>query len=340
MQPTHTEVATELETSNKVLTAPIDIGKEKALSLKGQMLEEKHYTLLLDETGVVMTPDGQVLCVLLKNCLQPEFLEAVRPIVRKAACQPVIAGGNRADAAGTGSVQRTRKNRTPSKFCGVPMLVGGISDEDYQRLRPAKRGVFGFRPRTMRGGQLYPCRLTAYSGVLPSELMLMSELAKEVSEAFRCSHVYDRWETQFKKASQTPVFVLKTRDDLTPFTAVTCNQNWRTAAHIDSGDLKHGFGAMCSFGNFEGCDLVFPRYKVAVRYREGDVLLADVGNQVHGNTPLLNPDGTVPKGKRVPERLVCVFYFQDGMDKCLTAPEAEMHSANNGKPSRKKKRKS
>ena len=342
MQPTQTEVATGSGTS-KALTAPIDIGKEKALSLKGQMLGEKHYTLLLDETGVVMTPDGQVLCVLLKNRLQPELLEAVRPIVRKAARQPV-AGGNRSEAAGTGNVQRTRKNRSPSKICGIPTLKD-LSDEDYQRLKRAKSGVFGFNARTVRGGQVYPCRLTAYSGVLPSELMLISELAKEVSEAFRCSHVHDRWETQFKKASQTPAFVLKTRDDLTPFTTVTCNQNWRVAAHVDQGDLKEGFGAMCCFGNFEGCDLVFPRYKVAVRYREGDVLLADVANEVHGNTPLLNPDGTVPvpKSGEEPERLACVFYYEEKMDQCLNSVEEEMEfvsTINPGDPIYPKKKKS
>jgi hypothetical protein len=329
MQPTPTEVATGLETSN-VLKAPIDIGKEKALSLKGQMLEEKHYTLLLDETGMVLTPDGQILCILLKNRLQTELLQTVRPILRKVARQPV-AVGNRVAAAGTGMVQRKRKNGTPTKMIGIPNLKD-LSDEDYQRLKPAKSGVFGYNARDMRGGQLLPCRLTAYSGALPSELRLMSELAKEVSEAFRYSDVHDRWETQFRKASQTPAFVLKTRDDLTPFTTVTCNQNWRTAAHVDHGDLKEGFGAMCCFGDFDGCDLVFPRYKVAVRYREGDVLLADVANQVHGNTPLLNPDGTVPNSGEEPERLACVFYYEEKMDQCLNSPEDELEFVRTWKP--------
>ena len=73
MQSTQTEVATESGTFT-ILTAPIDIGKEKALSLKGQMLDERHYTLRLDETGMVMTPDGQVLCILLKNRFQPKLL--------------------------------------------------------------------------------------------------------------------------------------------------------------------------------------------------------------------------------------------------------------------------
>ncbi len=326
----------------KILTAPSDIGKEKALSLIEEPLDESHYTLLVSETGMVVTPDQQVLCILLKARLWPELLESVRPIVRKAARQPV-AGGNRGDAAGTGMVPRKRKNGSLTNMKGVPRLQD-LSDEDYQRLKPAKGGTFGYNARDLRGGQVYPCRLTAYSGALPSELRLMSELAKEVAEALRYSLVQDRWETQFKKASQTPpAFLLKTRDGHTPFTTITCNKSWRTAAHVDKGDLKEGFGAMCCLGDFEGCDLVFPRYRTAVRYREGDILLANVANEVHGNTPLLNPDGTVPKLNRVPERLACVFYYEENMDQCLRTPEEEMEFVNNRKerdpiyPKKKKK---
>ena len=88
---------------------------------------------------------------------------------------------------------------------------------------------------------------------------------------------------------------------------------------------------LCCLGDFEGCDLVFPRYKVAVRYREGDILLADVANEVHGNTPLLNPDGTVPELGEEPERLTCVFYYEEKMHHCLNSTEEEMEFINNRK---------
>ena len=307
-----------------------DIGEKKALLLKGQMLDEKHYTVIVDRTGIVRKPDGEILCILYKNRLPPELLEAVRPIVRKAARQPV-AGGNRADAAGAGRAKRKRKDGSESNITGVPHLED-LSDEDYQRLRPAKGGTLGYNARDVRGGQVYPCRLTAYSGALSSELMLMSELAQEVGEVFRWSSVQYRWEYQFEKASQTPpAFLLKAQEGHTPFTTITCNKSWRTAAHVDKGDLKAGFGVLCCLGNFEGCHLVFPRYKTAVRFREGDILLADVANQVHGNTPLLNPDGTVPKSGEEPERLACVFYYEEKMDQCLNSMEAERDFINNRK---------
>lgn len=323
------ELATGLDVF-KILTAPTDIGKEKALSLKKKMLDETYYTSLLDRTGMVMTPDGQVLCILLKDRLPLDFLDVVRPIVRKAARQSV-ASGNRGDAAGTGMVQRKHPDGTPTKMMGVPRL-DDLSDEANQRLLGARDGVIGFLKRALRGGEVYPCRLTAYKGVLPEEFGLMAVLASVVGEAFRWSFVQQKWDVQFKKASQTPLpFLLKTKDGPTPFSTITCNKSWRTAAHVDKGDLKEGFGAMCSLGDFEGCDLVFPRYKTAVRYREGDILLADVANQVHGNTPLLNPDGTVPKPNRLPERLVCVFYYEADMDLCLPTPAEEMEHINGRK---------
>jgi hypothetical protein len=314
----------------KILKAPTDIGEDAAQSLVQKFLDETHHTLLLNETGMVTTPDGQVLCILLKHRLSHDFLEAVRPIVREAARES-IAGGNRGDAAGTGMVPRKRPDGSDSNMKGVPLLKD-LDDEHYYNLKPAKGSTFGANAREMRGGQGYPCRLTAYDGVLPEEWGLMSELAQEVGEALRWSFVQGKWDEQFKKASQTPsAFLLETPDGPTPFTTITCNKSFRTAAHVDGGDLKEGFGAMCCLGEFEGCDLVFPRFKVAVRYREGDILLADVGNQVHGNTPLLNPDGTVPKPNSVPERLACVFYYQQGMDECLNSEEEETEFINNRK---------
>jgi hypothetical protein len=151
----------------------------------------------------------------------------------------------------------------------------------------------------------------------------MAVLARTVAGAFKNSWVENRWEAQFEKASRTsPVWLIRTSEGPTPFTTITCNKSWRTAAHVDKGDLKAGFGVMCCLGDFEGCDLVFPRYRTAVRYREGDVLLANV-HQVHGNTPLLNLDGTVPKVGREPERLVCVFYYRENMFECKSTRDKE-----------------
>lgn len=306
------------------MSAPTDIGEEEALKLCGKRLDVSHYDLLVDRSGMVLTPSDEVLCILLKDRLSPELLGSVRPVVRKAASQRKVAGGNRGMAAGTGMVQRRNRKGQMSKIKGTPYLED-LSDEDYVNLKPATDGTLGFHARDLRpGGQIYPCRLTHYSGALPEELALMAKLATEVAEVFCHSFVQDRWRAQFNKAGQTsPDWLIRTSEGHTPFTTITCNKSFRTAAHVDQGDLKEGFGVLCSLGDFEGCDLVFPRYRTAVRYREGDVLLGNVGHEVHGNTPLLNLDGSAPEVGSEPERLVCVFYYEEGMTKCERTIEQE-----------------
>jgi hypothetical protein len=320
--------------------APTDIGEQAALKLCKQLLDDSHYDLLLNETGIVETPDFEPLAILIKDCLPQDLIDRVRPVVRKAAHRKVIAG-NRGDAAGTGMQTRRRKNGTVGKIKGVPIRED-LKEEDWKRLAPAKDGTFGFSARSIRGGQVYPCRITRYSGALPEELESMSMLAAAVGDVFRHSYVNLEWDKQFKKASKTPMpFMIRTPEGRTPFTTITCNKSWRTAAHIDDGDLKDGFGVMCCMGDFEGCDLVFPRYRTAVRYREGDVLLANV-HQVHGNTPLLTPEGKEPLPGREPERLVCVFYYMETMDECekTVAEEHEfINRREKGDPIRKAKAK-
>ena len=106
---------------------------------------------------------------------------------------------------------------------GVPALEE-LPDEHYQRLLRAKGGTIGYNARDVRGGQVYPCRLTWYSGALDEEMELISELARQASMALRFSHSQDRWIAQFQKASQTPpAFLLKSPEGPTIFTTITCN---------------------------------------------------------------------------------------------------------------------
>jgi hypothetical protein len=312
------------------------MGQEAALKLQKQLLDNSHFDpeLLLDETGMIETVgDDPVenpempICILLKKRIPQDLINAVRPIVRKAATQRKVAGGARGVAAGTGMVKRRNRDGSLGTVSGAQRLED-LSEEHYVNLRSATDGTFGFLGRGTRGGLDQACRRTAYSGVRGGEWRLMAELAEAVAGVFKESLVKDRWEAQSAKAKQTsPEWLIRTKQGHTPFTTVTCNKSFRTAAHIDKGDLKAGFGVLCCFGEFEGCDLVFPRYRAAVRFREGDVLLADV-HQVHGNTPLLNPDGSVPRVGREPERLTCVFYYQEKIDQCETTQEAEEEAFN------------
>ena len=100
----------------------------------------------------------------------------------------------------------------------------------------------------------------------------------------------------------------------TPFTTITVNKTFRTAAHRDAGDLHEGFSNLTILTNgkrYSGGMLVLPEFRVAVNIRPGDLLLINNHFGIHGNTPIvLEEDGA--------ERYSIVAYFREGMLKLGT----------------------
>lgn len=95
----------------------------------------------------------------------------------------------------------------------------------------------------------------------------------------------------------------------TPFTTVTVNKSFRTAAHYDAGDLTSGLSnllVLSNNGNYEGCYLVAPEYRVAVNVRPGDLLLINNHEVMHGNTEIKFLDEEA-------ERISLVCYFREKM---------------------------
>lgn len=85
----------------------------------------------------------------------------------------------------------------------------------------------------------------------------------------------------------------------TPFSTVTVNLNFRTAAHYDPANMENGFANICVFsnnGNYRGAYLVFPEIGYAVNIRPGDLLFVNNAAGLHGNTELILDD---PKAERV-----------------------------------------
>ena len=95
----------------------------------------------------------------------------------------------------------------------------------------------------------------------------------------------------------------------TPFTTITVNKTFRTAAHYDAGDLDSGLSnllVLSNNGNYSGGMLVAPEYRVAVNVRPGDLLLINNHEVMHGNTPLEMHDDEA-------ERVSLVCYFRENM---------------------------
>lgn len=95
----------------------------------------------------------------------------------------------------------------------------------------------------------------------------------------------------------------------TPFTTLTINKNFRTAAHRDAGDLSKGFSNLTVVTNgkrFRGGYLVLPEYEVAVDLQPGDLLLVNNHEGIHGNTEIIPIDEGA-------ERISFVSYFRENM---------------------------
>ena len=283
---------------------------EELEGIAGEILGDDAYDILIDEDANVYKPNGDPLVILRKNVLTAESCEKAWRNLRDAA----VDTDNRGIAGG--KVDQSKLE----PWVRIGEISGGGSGTRFKELRkdgslskttranPVRSGVVGFFDRSSR----FPyCRTTAYTLKNGHQFQEAVPFIREINAVFAKEHP-ERYEAQRAHIEQTsPDFYIPG----TVFTTVTVNKNWQTAVHKDAGDLAEGFGvmtAMCA-GEFEGCYLTFPKYRVAVNMRTADVLLADV-HEWHGNTPFHGIPGTF-------ERLSFVLYYREHMRECGTAAE-------------------
>lgn len=251
-------------------------------NVEGKKANESDYNLLLDETAKVLKPDGTLLCILLKNSIPKEVANQAWPVLKKMK----ITSQNRGNASGE---ERYVLNKTNMAI-------------------PVESGIIGYFERTPR---MPFCRACAWNLNDAHGWSLLQPLIKNTDSLFK-EHAPDRYEIQKQIADKTSKdFMIKD----TIFTTMTVNRNFRTGYHRDAGNLKDGISCMTVLqeGLFSGANLVFPKYKVAVKLRGMDTIIFDP-QEVHGNTPLIS----ISK-----ESIRCsvVYYFREKIQECGTAEE-------------------
>jgi hypothetical protein len=239
-----------------------------------------------------LRPDGTPLYVFIKNFIPYPLCVSAYPVALAVAGNPVI-GGTRAIAAGSFMAPRTRTDGTKGKRYEVAF---------QPHLEGAKNGIAGYYSDRHLQGKL-DCRLTAFAAERSDEFEELLPLTRKAAEAFR-EYLPERYGVQAEAASRIDKrFVI----EFTPFTTITINRNWQTAAHLDEGDLQSGFGVLTllTAGEFSGGELAFPKYRIALDLKMQDVLLCDV-HEVHGNLPIVGTQGDY-------ERVSLVFYLRENM---------------------------
>lgn len=150
------------------------------------------------------------------------------------------------------------------------------------------------------------CRLTAFNSK-NTELFSKSEPFFQCIDSVYKQCAPEEYQRQLTKANLSHPD-LKIKD--TAFSTVTCNYNWRTACHTDSGDFIDGLSTLTVLSpkgtpGHTGGILGFPRYNIGVDIQSRDVLLMN-SHEVHCNTEILSG-----------ERLSFVCYLRDNMFKCV-----------------------
>jgi hypothetical protein len=174
-----------------------------------------------------------------------------------------------------------------------------ISDTNYANpVHSGIAGYFGRYPRRPWGGP------TAYTEQNFDKFKLAWPFLQTLSKGFR-GYLPNRWKKQSYCSNKLdPAFVIPK----TPFTTITVNKNFRTAAHRDAGDLKSGFSnltVVANNKNYAGGYLIVPEIRAAVNIRPGDLLLVNNHEYIHGNTPISGDENF--------ERISLVCYFRENM---------------------------
>lgn len=276
------------------------LSDDEAQELKAQKLDDRHYDddLLFDdpdEDVTIYKPNGDLLAVVKRGAVPRERAFTAYKALRPAAMNS--NAGNRSTATGEGS----RKRRV--------LEDGSVSDTSAvpQPIRP-NTGIAGNFDRYPR---IPYCRQTAYNINNPEKWAKAIPMFQDCADVFE-QYAPERFANQQEKAKQTEDDWIITE---TPFTTVTVNLNWQTAAHTDAGDLPEGFGVMTvvRLGDYEGAYYIQPQYRTAFDLYTGDVILSDV-HEWHGNGPFTDTDSYY-------ERLSCVLYYRREMEECGTQEE-------------------
>jgi hypothetical protein len=263
----------------KTLTLELDF-KKAAAELVGTFPDRSHVTLTLHSDTKVIAPNGKLIAVQLHNAI-PEDLYLLAYELWKPVDGPV---SNRATAVGTRSLPRsTNKHGVPSPRSGVNVRVLEVTE--------ARQGIVGYLDRPN-------FRCTLLSREHPEMIEGNRHLIEHIDSLYaqQLPDVYAQQRREVAKAGSS------WRLWNTVFSTVYLAKNFRTAYHTDRGNLRGVMTALMPTGKFTGGELVLPRWRIAIAFKPGDLLLFDP-QQLHGNLPF--------EGERISAAFYCARRIAD-----------------------------
>ena len=205
------------------------------------------------------------------------------------------------------------KDKSPHdrKMAADHILNDMISDTTY--ANGVRSGVGGFMDRYPR---IPFCRETGWSASHHDLYEAALPLFESASNVFQ-ENLPVRFAGQMEAMKQLgPDWQIGN----TPYTTLTINRDFRTAAHRDVGDLcesweshenPRGFSNLLVLDNgknYNGFYLCFPEFRVAADIRAGDLIMMNA-HRIHSNSPAFDYEEGF-------ERMSVVMYFRESMLEC------------------------
>lgn len=273
----------------------ITVSKKTDRDWSRVFMDESNYDVLYDEDVCLKKENGEPLLVLLKNTFHPEVAGLAWQALKKIN----LKSRNRGTAAG----------RAGEVFEGETKDGKARTGKTLQSAKgwDVVSGIVGYFERTVR---MPWCRACSWNKRYPEEFEKLGPILRACSGFFQ-KYVPDRYAIQNR-------FCEKTHKDFvipgTVYTTLTVNKTFRTAAHLDVGDLAEGFSNMFVIkqGSIKGGHLVLPNYRIAVKLDNLDLVMFDA-HEWHGNTQIVKGKDGV--------RCSVVCYYRTKMADCSSFKE-------------------
>lgn len=289
-------------------------------ALRGDFYDESHYNEIIKESCIGLKENGEILFVFVKNSIKEENREKYINAIKSNAKSKTK---NRGTASGVADVSRFPKDAVAlCKKDGTPLTNPRLVSVQYKRAdgsicgrcqsNAVRCGCAGYFDNV---GKL-PCRMVGWSTKNPEKHKLMEELCEEIAE----THKQNEPKSYEYQMSQSHKDYLMGKS---PYSTLTLNYDFRTACHIDKGDLKDSLSTLTILeeisNNYKGSYLGLPEYKICFDVRSGDTLIFDA-HEYHANTEMEVLSDKLPiddlTGKHFGGRISIVAYLRNRIKNC------------------------
>lgn len=256
--------------------------------LRADFYDETHYNQIVKNETMALKENGEILFILKKNNIKKENREKYKEVIAKVAKTKTK---NRGTASGVAKVENFPPDA--ESLCdknGEPLKNDRLVSVQYKRKdgticgrcqsNMVRCGCAGYFDAV--GG--LPCRMVGWSANNLKKHQILEELCDEIAKGHE---EYEPASFYYQKeiADKSKNYLMGG----SPYSTLTLNYDFRTASHIDKGDLIGSRSTITIFeeipNNYEGCYLGFPEYKIAVDLRDGDTLIFDA-HEYHANTEM------------------------------------------------------